>query len=77
MKTHTYIFKHLFLFCLLALAVASVSQPAYDRISSKESILTKLSTKRNEERRNKQKSKVSVIQLPQIEKGKSAAVKKK
>ncbi len=74
MKTHTYIFKHLFLFCLLALAVAFGNPTGHTTVSAAKKASYKIINKKETRKKNNRKAKY-LYQLPQL-KGKSAAVRK-
>ena len=74
MKKKTHIFKHLFLFCLLAMAVAFGNPTGHTTVSAAKKASYKIINKKETKKRNKLKAKY-LYQLPQL-KGKSAAVKK-
>ena len=68
------IFKHLFLFCLLAMTVALSNPVGHTTVSAASKASYKIINKKTTKRNNKLKAKY-LYQLPQL-KGKSAAVKK-
>ena len=74
MKKKTHMFRHLFLFCLLAMAVAFGNPTGHTTVSAAKKASYKIINKKETKKRNKLKAKY-LYQLPQL-KGKSAAVKK-
>ena len=75
MKKKTHIFKHLFLFCLLAMAVAFANPTGHTTVSAAKKASYKIINKK-ETRKNNKLTGTYLYQLTQL-KGKSAAVKRK